>query len=414
MRAALVNMAAVAALTAGFAPASAQSGANNRLWRLYEQRDFFALADELPPAVSAASDRETYLRAATLAAFGNYAASGEFLRSLLRKPHDPGLEVDARILLMLDERTLFHYGDALSAVLPILQRPPANVSLGGVKNRVALLEAIADAPPQTVTRRDIRVSLPLDPHRNFKASLNGHPIAMTLDSGASFSVIPQAAARQAGLRIRHANYQLVTGSGAQASADIAVSDLDLGGIDVRNAVFLVVPDSALPPAGDGNAAGLLGYPVFSKLGAVTVARNGVIAFDATPQDSSAADRMEVWDGQTMMRITLAGSRLVCRLDTGANRTIFSEQDLSGGAQADGLSGVRTGRVQSISGVARTKFRAASSLQFQLANRQVKLAQAPVLTGGSDASAPDCNIGRDALEPFAAYTFDFQHMKFALE
>src|SRR5438105_1601576 len=154
--------------------------------------------------------------AAGLAVAGQEETSAEVLRSIRAVP-DSDLDRQIRILLMLDERSLFHYRSALNAIAPLLKK-------GGdqnLQNKARLLDALIDVPPETVEQaaeaklRDFR----------FTATVGRAGISSLIDTGASFSALSRSAARRAGLRVRSADYRIETAFGQTTHADIAVGDI---------------------------------------------------------------------------------------------------------------------------------------------------------------------------------------------
>ena len=124
------------------------------LWRIYEQRDYFALRERLPPTSVKDTDRVRFLRAATEAAFGDHVAAKRTLHQLLARKPDRAIDDLARRLLMREERAEYHYRAALAAIEPLLPKDAAKdgPQLADLRNVALLLEALADVPPQTAER----------------------------------------------------------------------------------------------------------------------------------------------------------------------------------------------------------------------------------------------------------------------
>jgi clan AA aspartic protease (TIGR02281 family) len=361
---------------AGFLAGSGSDQAGGALWRLYERRDFFSLQRDLRAVLPADSARSQFLRAQTDAAFGRYEESGRMLRSLLQtKLLDAPLERAARERLMLNERALFHYRAALSAIAPAMRSE-------NLRNRAKLLAALQDVPPE-LSRVSGTVTLHADRFGAVQASVNGAALHLGIDTGANLSVLARSAARRAGLHIRPAGYRVRLATGKAVAADIAVSRLHLGNaIELSNVAFLVLPDSALRIGGRRTINGLIGLPELSQLGDVLFKADGTIVLNAA-RAAQTTEPIALIEGDPAVQATFGAERIFCRIDTGSNRTVFYG-----------------------------RFRKRTPTVFAIAGHAIRL-QHPVLLLHPNQRYVNCSLGRDALRQIEPYTLDLRNMRLTL-
>jgi hypothetical protein len=379
------------------------------LWLRYYAQDLFRLDRELPPPRSGDSADLLFLRAASLAAFGENSRSERILREILdRKPLNHGLEVRARELLMLDLRSRFQYAQALDVVRPLLTDPSAE--LGGLRNRAALLEAVTDIGVQ-VLRPGRGNSMSADPQGRVHVLFDGGAADMALDTGANFSVMSRSAAHRLGLRIRTADYAITSPLGGLVRAGVAAAKFSFAdGTRASNVLFLVLPDRALVLA-DGHAIdGLIGRPVIAALGPVTFSRDRV-RFGA-PEAKGAVAALAFGANDPLLRVTYRQQDLLCRLDTGAERSLFF------GPFRRQIGGGRVERVRIGSATGTHDIEASDSrpLEISIAGRTITLARPAVLVSevpGEASSKIACTIGRDMFSHIAGYTVDLRRLMLTL-
>ncbi len=360
---------------AGFLAAAGSDRAEDRLWRLYEKRDFFSLQHDLTAASRADSARLRFLRAQTDAAFGLYEESSRILRGLLQtKLLDGPLERTACERLMLNERALFHYRAALAAIAPIKQ----NTSL---RNRAKLLLALQDVPRE-LSSVSGPVTLRPDRFGAVQALVNGAALHLGIDTAANLSVLSRSAARRAGLRIRPAGYRVRLANGAAVAADVAVAQLGLGAAaELSNVVFLVLPDSALR-IGTRTMDGLIGLPELSQLGGIQFRGDGAIVLNASPA-AKITEPIALIEGDPVVQAMRGPERILCRIDTGSNRTVLY-------------------------GKSRTRMAAS----FTIAGRTIHLRH-PVWRPSANQPFVTCSLGRDALRQIEPYKLNLRTMQLRL-
>ena len=408
------------ALIAATISAHSAWASESDLWRSYEQSDFFTLRDELPPANDSDTNRARFLRAATEVAFADHVAAKRTLQRLLARKPDPATEDLARRLLMREERAGYHYRAALAAIEPLLQARAANdrPEQADLRNVALLLRALADVAPQQVERGTGTKAIRHDSDGRFPLTINGHAMKLAFDTGANFSFLAASTAKQAGLEIRHAGVSVASSTGGAADAEIAVGNITLGSWRIRNAVFLVYPDAGLTMPDGYFMPGLLGFPVLAALGAIRYSHDGSIQIGVA-EPAAQRPNMALEGNYALLRVGYRNDNLLCRLDTGADNTVFYEPfykrypdlftdpSLSHELKLGGISGARD--------IAAYKL---PSIDVALAGRPVHLV-GPDVMQKSIAQNPDdnylaCNVGLDAFRAFGSYTIDLKALRLDLQ
>ncbi len=389
-------------------------GSAQGLWKLYEQRDFFSLRDHLPPARANPPDRILFLHAATEAAFGDHKAAIVLLHQLLNRTLDKDIEGAARRILMREERADYRYSAALAAIAPLLQttgakNDPEQLDL---RNSAIFLAALSDVAPE----RTLTGSGPAFVNRGadgrFLITLNGHSMKLGFDTGADFSFLAASTARAAGLKTRHVNISLGSSTGVNAGGDVAIGDLTIGTLHVRNVVFLILPDAGLTMPDGFFMPGLLGFPVMAALGAIRYGQDGSMQLGAS--QSPGAPNLALEGNHVLLRIEFKNEKLLCRLDTGADNTVFYEPFYRRFPEVfTEPKRMHALKLGGVSGVQEIPAYELASVDIRLAGVPVHLSRVNVMERSIETRADnylDCNVGMDALNPFKSYTIDLKHLR----
>jgi predicted aspartyl protease len=387
--------------SAAAAPNSAPGAGT--LWNFYRQADFFALRGALPAPRNGESQDTIFLRASVLSAFARPEASSRTLIQLLNRPiADAALEVQARELLMLDRRAMYQYKGALDAVAPLLLHAESDRTRS-IENRARLLRAIADVAPQSVSHGNHSPLVP-DERGRIAVSIGQRSIRMFIDTGANLSVMPVSIARALGLRIRQADYSVGSSVGGRVTGNATVADLAFAdGTQIRNVIFLVLPDNAVPVA-------LLGYPALSALGSIEYSGGAIVLGSHAPIARST--RLALSGSDLLLRAQYAGQDILCRLDSGSGRSVFYApfyRRFGGSLAGSEHAPVRVGGA---TGTHKFGARRVLSLTITVAGHAFRLSPATVLTEpvqGVPNGALACNIGRDLLRSARDYRIDFANM-----
>lgn len=408
VRAALLIVLATATVVA-------RPAATDDFKTLYEARRWFELRD----AVSAAADAPALYRGAVAYAFHEWSAAEKILRAVaVAQPESPDA-IEARSLLINVAQMRTEYRDAL-AEIHLLQGIVADAK--ELENGAAFFDALARFPPQRMTKKQrTTVSYTLRGGNLFvPVAVNGRPGHCIVDTGANFSTIAEGDARRDGLTIHdapgsHGN----DAAGTRVAFRLALAErLSVGGVELRNVVFLVARDDQQPfvdlPAGSRS---VLGIPALVAFGSIRWHDDG--RFDIVPEPPAGAirDANLCFDGANPMALgDFQGKRLDVFLDTGATRTRLMPP-----FARDFPDSVRSAKrasttVRGVGGSATVDAAVIDRVVIRLGGRDLPLAQADVLLKdlGQNPASFHVWAGFDLFRSARSVTVDFRAMKLSVE
>jgi predicted aspartyl protease len=398
-------------------PAHADVGAEYA--RLYAAHDFFDLKAMVAADPSADSEQKRFYSAAVLSAFNQPAAANRLIDALLAKNIDTALMPFLLQMRMENDRRLYDYAGALDTerTLIDLYERKGDPRLADAQNTAKLLGALSDAASQKATRSgDSHIILAQDGKLGYCIPVTvGVDPCYILDSGANYSTLTRSEAERLKLQIIPAGMEVTSSHGSKVLADVAVApSLLLGNIQYNNVVFLVMPDSAFTFP-DFSIPGILGYPIFAGMDAVTVHHGHVIDVPKLINTKHVDDI--ALDGNDILTQVMVGDHtILCRVDTGAEHTVFyksyydqykDEVDKAGKAHnvhSGGVGGIKT--VPSIR---------LGKMQITVAGRLVKLQNVDVFTVKTvSQDYLQCNLGQDAFRDYKSYTINLAAMSLTLD
>jgi predicted aspartyl protease len=250
-------------------------------------------------------------------------------------------------------------------------------------------------------------------------AINGQAARFALDTDMNMSVITEAEARRLGMRVSAGETAVtgVTGSSAPGGHTAVAGRLQIGGAELRNVAFLVVPDSTGKfmdyPVGE---RGVLGLPVLLAIQTFRWNRERRLELGFKPAGGRRVANL-CFDGtDPLVEAVVESRRLTFLLDTGSSHSaawpIFAEQfpalldDATKGSQElIGLSG--SGKVAAA---------ILPELRMLVANMPIVLRPAPVLltTTGGPSNWHYGTIGIDLLNQAREVTLDFKAMTLVMK
>lgn len=395
------------------------------LVRLYEREDYFTLRERLGDRTPDEPPGLRVLRAAVADAFNDPERSNELLAPLLEEDEGPGVAVpdslrfEARRIRLRNLLRLHRYAGARDVVDRLLEAPPAfvdSVELADLRNTRRLTGALADVPPQRTVARAATVLRPVG-RGQVSVSVGDSVRHYALDTGANLSVLIRSEAEALGLKIREADLDVGSSTDLRIRADMAVADrVSVGGLELRNVVFLVVPDEVFT-FGDFVIRGLVGFPVAEAAGELRFRSDGSIEIPA--EVPARGERNLALDDLTpLVRVEWEGEELVCVLDTGANRSVFYEPFYRAHREWIESAGTPdTMQVGGAGGVRELPSYRLEDVTLRIGGKPVTLPEVHVHTGSLERrpedDTRDCNVGQDVLSRFDGYVLNFRSMSMLL-
>jgi len=392
--------------------------------RLLSERRYFELRRLLESAGNLSRPEIFYVRGRVANAFNQIAPSIDDLTSYLREAGggQPGFRIKSALgTLAEDYIRLFQYGQAVEIrkkLLPLLRGELRGDDLADFQSTTQLWEALAAAPPQSVT---VSEDTELSPAGNagVPVTIGGQTVSLLPDTGSSLSLISRPQAERLGLQDLGVAVDVSTSTGQRVTARASVvAEMKIGRIIVRNAVFLIVPEEMLYfPDIKEQRTGLLGLPVLAALRELTLFSTGSLRVPARPKVQGAPNFFLEKEDPVLETI-FEGRRLLFHLDTGAIRSqlyppffrAFSDRILRRSAPiGENIEGVGTDitvPAYLIQGV-----------RFRLAGRNVvfdrPIAVLAKATGPS-SEIYDGVLGLDILAHYRAITISYEAMRIVLE
>lgn len=405
------------AFQAGRAPTSV-----DELRRLYEMRDYFALRDRLSESSDSAQPGVRFYRAVVQSAFNDPDGSNHTIRALLadQTPSEQ-LLIELLALKRRNDIRLYRYREAALDAAKLLALPEVDPEeIEDARNERKLLEALADVLPQRATRladSEMRLEPSSMGGRCVPVRIDSSSRCFITDTGANFSVLIASEAQALGLRVRRVGLQVGTSTDQSATADVTVADrMTLGQIEYHHVVFLVLPDALLTFPDGGRIPGILGFPVIEAMEQAGFRRDGVLAVPKTPA-SHPRGTMALHGLSLLTRAHYGNAALLCRVDSGAGRTVFYEPFFRRfRPEIERLGTSRTAKAGGAGGVREIPALRLPDIDVQVGSRRVHLKEidvykTPIVT--TKENQYDCNLGLDVLEQFGEYILNFRTMSLVL-
>lgn len=286
------------------------------------------------------------------------------------------------------------------------------------RNLSRLVQPLVDVPPQTVQRNgDTTLTMSGDFHE-IPVRIGGSPRNYILDTGANLSVLMRSEARELDLEIRKAGFQVGTTTDLKVSADIAVvPDLQIGNLQFKNVIFMVFPDESLTfSEANFRIPGIIGFPVIEAMGEIRFRKDRTMVI---PSEVPVRSQKNLALNELDPRIAVQyqSDTLICRLDTGANKTHFYAPFFERyRIDIEAQSNLQTGKATGAGGSREFKAYLLAKVELTVGGVNVSLEDITVYTEPLDENSEHlfCNLGLDVLDQFGGYTVNFRDMALVLE
>ena len=233
-------------------------------------------------------------------AFNELEASNEKI-VLLQQQYKKQLPDSTRFRLLELQQSnyvkLYNYSAAAICIEELITEFPQFLSpeaLADFRNTQSIWAALETVPVQEVIIRERTVlklgrdaaNLP-----NLDLRQDSVHIGFIFDTGANISTVTETTARRLHMLMKDASIEVNSITGIKIRSKLAVCpEFTLGSIVVRNAVFLVFPDSALAVPQIGyQINGIIGFPVIEAMKEIQITRSGEFIVPAQRQKTTESN-----------------------------------------------------------------------------------------------------------------------------
>jgi len=233
------------------------------------------------------------------------------------------------------------------------------------------------------------------------------------DTGAAFSVMIASEANKYGVRILPGKVRTGTSTGIKVEGQMGLLDLNLGNIEVKNAVVLVLPDSALTFANGAYVIrGILGFPVIYALKKITIKDDKTLLVSQTHENKG--DRNLALDGQYLLiRVKAGNDTLPFLYDSGNSDTNLSARFFNKYKNnIEGNCSKRKVIIGGAGGMRETEVYLLDSLALSVGSSNYTLDSLTVFSSdlmGYDIKYLYGNFGQDYVSKFSEMRIDFNSM-----
>ena len=204
-----------------------------------------------------------------------------------------------------------------------------NPEFSGLKGALALFSALSQYHELSVRRRRVsRIRMTED--FLIPVSVNGNSVSYGFDTGANLSMMSEAEAVRLGMRIHEASGSEFHDGASGNTVPIrfvVVERLTIGGFELQNAVFSIMPDTALPfREMSAGKQGILGLPALLALESIGWDGDRMLQI-GYPSAHRQAPNLCFDAAMPVVEAFYAGQSISAWLDTGSSRTYLTRRFL---------------------------------------------------------------------------------------
>lgn len=290
-------------------------------------------------------------------------------------------------------------------------------------NNLRIWEVLKNKPKQTIstyteeiiqTKRDIAGLLTLEViNKDYKSDY-------VFDTGAGLNCITTTEAQKLGIEILPDNnieIQSFTGQLNKVRIGIAKS-LNIGNITIKNAVFLVYPDSAFSFAGGQyKINGIFGFPIAKDLGTLTFEDNS-INIKKGGKKTNNPKNFFIDHLRPIIMVKYKGKTLPNNFDSGASSSLFNKKFYE--TYKDYIDQNATSEISKHAGagaeIYEDEVKLLSDETIIIGDKKVKLSEMKIdpINYGVFGKENYGNIGQDVLKQFRKVTMSFEENYLLLE
>lgn len=261
------------------------SAAFRKVKRMLMEKNYFAVRDYLGVNATKMDAAEKLVMEAYIGhAFNHPAASNAAIGTFWRlhsKDANDSLKLELLKLQQNNHARLFEYGEAWKVSSEILSHFKGMLSeteFADVSNSAVIWKSLMGRPKQQISvagKTVLKMTRDQANLANIEVKCNDTSMGFIFDTGANFSTVSESIAKSFKMIMLEGRVDVGTVTGAKVSSRLAVCPMfSFGQVTVRNAVFLVLPDTALSfPQIKYQIKGIIGFPVIEGLKEVQISRN---------------------------------------------------------------------------------------------------------------------------------------------
>ncbi|NIG55456.1 retropepsin-like aspartic protease [Chitinophaga sp. Cy-1792] len=396
--------------------AQTNSAAFQDIYQLIKTKNFFKAKEVFDNNKDLLNKDQLLFASAVLDnAFNKLDHSNQTIRQLTAAPNTLPDSLQLQLYKTEEDNLvkLYDYKGAKYAVENILQRCGKLLSADekeDLANDLKIWSAL-----QNIGRQ--RVSIKGDNHLKMtkdKAGLNNLEVATAndtmsfiFDTGANMSTISRSAATQLKMQLIPTDITVLSITGNQVTAQLAVCDsLKLGHISFYNVVFLVLADEGLTfPQISYQIQGILGFPVIEALKEIQITKDGYFNVPRQETKIDAPSNMAMFGLTPLIYV----DDMHFTFDTGAESTMLYDnfyqkykKDIDGHYRRTKISFGGAGGKVVVGGYK-------IDHTFNILNKAVELKQVSLLRKNLPPMGVYGNIGQDVIRQFDKMTLNFDKM-----
>ena len=396
------------------------------LEELYKSRQYFELRDATGKKANTSQADYLFYKAVVANRFNDPKGSiGDLQKFLKPQKVDGKLAKEAYEMLADNYVKTYQYGKASETYRYLQEKyktPGDSSPEAAYANLAGLWGALGNVAAQTVlVQSDTVIQGTRDKARllNVPVEISGQKMDFIFDTGANLSTMTVSTANKLGLKIIESNVTIGSSTENKVKSKLAVApELRLGDIVVRNAIFLVLDDSALSfPQINYQINAILGFPVMMGFGKMTLTKDDKIAVSVKKEKIVTGPNMLLDGLMPVVEGERNGKKMAFTFDTGAQRSKFYSlfyESATDEAKAAALPHkIRSGGA---GGVTESPGYKMKDVELTIGGKTVHFKEIEVISEKiSERSRVFYgNLGQDLIKQYDKMTIDFRSMRLTFE
>lgn len=313
-------------------PLMAQSTAFDKLYKLYSEKKYFKFISQFKENENILSENEKNICNVFYFGLLNNRTESEkyFKLELISDSSIPdSAKKDLYSTSILNNVWLGNYkkaGEETEIVLKNYSALIKSKDKEDYENSLIIWKSLAGLGRQEVVKKsDVKIKMKKDIAGlyNIPVVCNNNTLDFVFDSGANFSTITETQAKNFNITLTSGRIKVGTITEKKVDAVIGYSNsFFMGDMEIKNTVFLVMPDEVLSFAGGMyKINGIIGFPIMEAMGEVSFSKDGEFIVPLNISESNLKNL--VVDGfNPVIEVDYKNNPLAFTFDTGAKTTLL--------------------------------------------------------------------------------------------